>query len=90
MLVNGIAVSSINGDPNYCGFNSSNYAVVVVTVTGGTLDISGQLTGNFTGLAGLQLMEGRPVPTMTEWGMIIFMVLAGLGAVFYLEKRKRT
>ena len=28
------------------------------------------------------------VPTMNKWGMIIFMVLAGLGAIYYL-KRKR-
>lgn len=27
------------------------------------------------------------VPTMTEWGMILFMVLAGLGSVYYLRKR---
>lgn len=30
-----------------------------------------------------------PVPTMTEWGMIIFMVLAGLGAVYYMMRQKR-
>ena len=29
------------------------------------------------------------VPTMTEWGMIIFMLLAGLGAVYYLRMRRR-
>jgi hypothetical protein len=27
------------------------------------------------------------IPTMTEWGMIFFMVLAGIGAVYYLKKR---
>jgi hypothetical protein len=29
------------------------------------------------------------VPTMNEWGIIIFIVLAGLGAAFYLRKSKR-
>jgi uncharacterized repeat protein (TIGR01451 family) len=29
------------------------------------------------------------VPTMTEWGMILFMLLAGLGSVYYLRRRKR-
>ena len=29
------------------------------------------------------------VPTMTEWGMIIFMVLAGLGAVYYMRRQRR-
>lgn len=34
--------------------------------------------------------QGQPalvsVPSMTEWGMIIFMVLAGTGALYYLRK----
>ena len=29
------------------------------------------------------------VPTMTEWGMIIFVVFAGLGSVYYMRKQKR-
>jgi hypothetical protein len=29
------------------------------------------------------------VPTMTEWGMIIFMILAGLGAVYYMRRQRR-
>jgi hypothetical protein len=28
------------------------------------------------------------IPTMTEWGMIIFMVLAGLGSLYYLRRRQ--
>jgi hypothetical protein len=28
------------------------------------------------------------IPTMTEWGMIIFMVLAGLGAIYYLRRKR--
>ena len=28
-----------------------------------------------------------PVPTLTEWGMIIFMVFAGLMAIYYLRRR---
>lgn len=27
------------------------------------------------------------VPTINEWGMIIFMILAGLGAVYYLRRQ---
>jgi uncharacterized repeat protein (TIGR01451 family) len=30
------------------------------------------------------------IPTMTEWGMIIFMLLSGFVAVYYLRKRKQT
>ena len=29
------------------------------------------------------------VPTMTQWGMIIFVLLAGLGAVYHLRRQKR-
>ncbi len=29
------------------------------------------------------------VPTLNEWGAIIFMLLAGLGSVYYLRKRRR-
>jgi uncharacterized membrane protein len=35
----------------------------------------------------LRIIEAVLVPTMTEWGMIIFMVLAGLAAGYYLRKR---
>ena len=31
----------------------------------------------------------RAVPSMTEWGMIIFVVLAGLGSVYYIRRSKR-
>ena len=39
------------------------------------------------------LVEFEPstaVPTMSEWGMIIFMMFAGLGSVYYLRRRIRT
>jgi hypothetical protein len=29
------------------------------------------------------------IPTMSEWGMVIFMVLAGFSAVYYLKRQKR-
>ncbi len=32
----------------------------------------------------------QSIPTMSEWGMIIFMVLAGLGSVYFLRRQKRT
>ena len=33
--------------------------------------------------------EVTAIPAMNEWGMIIFMALAGLGAVYFLRKNKR-
>ncbi len=32
--------------------------------------------------------EFIPVPAMARWGMIIFMVLAGIGAVYYLMSKR--
>ena len=34
--------------------------------------------------------QGQPagIPTVSQWGMIIFVVLAGLGAVYYLRRQK--
>ena len=32
---------------------------------------------------------GESIPTLTQWGMIIFMFLAGLGAVYYLRRQRR-
>ena len=29
------------------------------------------------------------IPTMTEWGMIIFILLAGLGAVYFIRRQRR-
>lgn len=31
----------------------------------------------------------RAVPTLNEWGMIFFMLMAGLGSVYYLKNRKQ-
>ena len=57
----------------------------------------GQL-GDDTGVDGKIVDQGGPgqpnqgatvvsVPTMTEWGMIIFMLFAGLSAVWFINRR---
>jgi hypothetical protein len=33
-------------------------------------------------------LESSLVPTMNEWGMIIFMVLAGIGSIYYLRRKR--
>ena len=32
----------------------------------------------------------QAVPSMTQWGMIIFVTLAGLGAIYFIRRNKRT
>jgi hypothetical protein len=42
------------------------------------------------GVAVFRQQQPTSVPTMTEWGMIIFVVLAGLGAVYFIRRQKTT
>lgn len=34
----------------------------------------------------LFVSQAATVPTLNEWGIIVFMVLAGLGSLYYLKK----
>jgi hypothetical protein len=42
----------------------------------------------------IQIMARRgiatAVPTMTEWGLIVFILLTGLGTVYFLKTQKRS
>lgn len=41
-------------------------------------------------IGGFQIItQSVGIPTMTEWGIIIFVVLAGLGAVYYMRRHRR-
>jgi len=31
----------------------------------------------------------QSIPTMTEWGMIIFILLAGLGAIYFMRRLRK-
>jgi hypothetical protein len=37
----------------------------------------------------VQYADPVTIPTMTEWGMIVFISLAGLGSIYYLRRRRR-
>jgi len=60
-----------------------------------TLTLQDGQLGDDTGIDGIIIDQGGPgqqqqelaVPTMTEWGILVFMVLAGLGSIFYLRKK---
>ena len=56
--------------------------------------------GNGIGMGSFNISRGKldnfaadlpsvAVPTLTEWGMIVFVALAGLGAVYYLRRQRR-
>lgn len=53
-------------------------------------------TGDDDGTVGIIVDQGGPgqpsagVPTVNEWGMVIFVLLAGFGAAYHLRRQKRT
>jgi hypothetical protein len=59
-----------------------------VNTNGGVLVFQdgSQIPGTFQAILG---QSPTSIPTMTGWGMIIFMVLAGLGAVYFVRRQKR-
>jgi len=52
-------------------------------------DAGSNTTVNITATTAPPVTTSLPVPTMTEWGMIMFMVLAGLGSLYYLKKQRK-
>lgn len=56
------------------------------------------ISGSFQGSAGTSNYSAEwtlnkistSIPTLTQWGMIIFVVLAGFGAAFYLRRQRRS
>jgi hypothetical protein len=73
-----------NGSCPDPGEPASEYELNPLTVPAG----AGPITGINISLQG-QPQRVESVPTMTEWGMIIFIVLAGLGSVYYLRRQRR-
>lgn len=71
-----------SGDSGAGGGGGSSF---VIGTASGVAYSQGVQTGN----GQVILTYSVSVPTLSEWGMIIFMVLAGLGSVFYLRRQRR-
>ncbi len=75
--------------------NPQWYTFTNVAISGNTatLHLQDGALGDDTAVDGVIVDQGGPgqqatsVPTMNEWGMIIFIILAGLGAVYYLRRQ---
>ena len=80
MTVGGVAVASIPGDPGSTLIEGTSWVSVPVTVTDGTLAISGT-DPSFSGVAGLQVV---PLP---EPGRITLLA-SGLACVALLARRR--
>ncbi len=81
--------------PDGLGLNSTTGAITGTPTTAGVFSFIVTATDD-NGCTGLQaytiavnsVVIATPVPTLSEWGMIIFMVLMGLGAIYYLRRRR--
>lgn len=78
---NGILYGGLTGSASA----SPNFLVSINTATGAATPLFD--TGfSITGLA-LYSPPSLSVPTISEWGMILFMVCAGLGSLYYLKRQ---
>ncbi len=78
----GIMYGTIYSDPSY--LYQVNTSTGAITQIGTGLGIPYPHGGDILPAA----PTPTPVPTMTEWGMIIFMVFAGLGSLYYLRRQR--
>lgn len=55
-----------------------------------TINVTTEATG-FTSGSGFIKWDNPPtaIPTMNEWGMIIFMLLAGFGSIYFLKRQRK-
>lgn len=57
------------------------------TVPGSSWVVSG--SGDLAIQILIPTVNAVPIPSMNEWGMIVFMILAGVGSVIYLRRQRR-
>jgi hypothetical protein len=73
------------------------YDLITLTVSGSvsgnsasgliTSSIPGVGPGPISGTWNAKKYVPIPVPTMTEWGMVILVILLGIGSIYYLRRR---
>jgi hypothetical protein len=68
--------------------NGPNISFTVSPSTSETL-FSYNSTTHVLSVSTIEAPNPESVPTMTEWGMLIFIALAGLGSAYYLRRQRR-
>lgn len=81
-MYDGTTGAEINGNQAILHFVDGQRGDDDLTANGVIVDPSGP------GEQRQQQQVAVAVPTMNEWGMIIFMILAGIGAVYYVRRQK--
>lgn len=67
--------------------NANQIGAITNTATVSALCLDPDLTNNSA--TAVTQVQAVTVPTMNEWGMILFLVLAGFGSIYYLRRQKR-
>ncbi len=77
---------NVNGSSGANGFGFvASAGDTIATITVSSSDASGFAVGEF----GIGSEIPSTVPTMNEWGLVIFMLLGGLGSLYFLRKKAR-
>ena len=75
-----------NDSSGAAGMQTSQLARVE-TLTDDETAETGFAAGSST-LTVMAVVEQKVVPTMNEWGMILFVILAGIGSIYYLRRKR--
>jgi hypothetical protein len=79
---------ALAGNPHNSGTTTNDVALINLT----TWAVTSINTNNPSPPVGIDTFTivptASPVPTLSEWGMIILMVLLGIGSVYYLRRRR--
>jgi outer membrane protein assembly factor BamB len=73
----------------YTVLNCETNDLYSINLATGALTVEFNMGVNINSLtAVITAPPAAAIPTMTEWGMIIFMVLAGLGSIYYMRRKR--
>jgi hypothetical protein len=91
-------LTSLNPPTSFTCVSPPDYGPIHISSIGGNVPSQDSANGSFIGyyssptnpISGEWIASNnQAVPTLTQWGMIIFMALAGIGAVHYLRRQRR-
>jgi hypothetical protein len=94
-------LTSLNPPTSFTCVSPPDYGPIHISSIDGNVPTLNSANGSFSGqyqigtepatLIGGEWIASRNqvVPTMNQWGMIVFVVFAGLGAAYYLKRQRK-